>query len=183
MGRFQPGAGQSGPSRRRQTGQRVAAGKISDERKAWTDIFLGQFVLMVYPEGHEVGSKESGETVKIVVPQRKVWDLTHLTEEELDSLQKFFDRAFARARPIIRHRDEVASDAFSRGDDSFSRVYRAVPQFFDREGAVTADGQSVQHGPENVLAGDGDGSDSDGVRGPGDELAHDEPQNGESEND
>lgn len=173
---------------RRPENMRASRGRYVDERLAWVDTVLGNMVLMVYPEGHESGSKtEAGETVRILIPRpgraAVSLDLTHLTEQELDLLQEFFTLAFETARPVARHRDKDAQDAFARGDDSFSRIYRQVPRMVVRERKERTDGQGVQHGSEDVSVGDGDPGGPTGVRGALGQMADNEPEQGEPQDD
>jgi hypothetical protein len=78
-------------------------------------------------------------------------DLTNLTHEELVAFREFWSIAFSIAEPIVLIRDKEAQDAFSRGDDSFTRVHRAVPRLVVRARAQRTYRQVVRLGLENVL--------------------------------
>jgi hypothetical protein len=79
-------------------------------------------------------------------------DLTHLTHEELEAFRQFWAIAFAIAEPVVLLRDKEAQDAFSRGDDSFTRVHRAIPRLVVRARAERTYRQVLHVGLENVLA-------------------------------
>jgi hypothetical protein len=84
------------------------------------------------------------------------WNLSAMTEQELEVTRQFFNNAFDLAEPVARERDKVAADAFANGDDSYHRIYRQVPQFIVRERQGRADSESVLDGSEDVPPGDGD---------------------------
>ena len=168
-------------------------GKFSDQRIAWLDSALGQLVLMFYTEFEsqkENDHTESGPTVKILIPRASgstvMWDLTYLTTEELDKLEEFLELAIGIARPIVAERDRTAHEAFSRGDDSFSRVYRQIPQLVVRERQEPTHSEGVLNGSEDVPSGDehdlGPGEDG-GVRRAGSELADEGSVQGGPEDD
>lgn len=171
------------PGSRSQRYRKLQRGEYTKERAAWVNTFLGQAVLFVYPEGHVIAeaTKEPGPTVKVLIPRHKGptvhWDLTALTMEELDMLREFFRVAFDTAEPIVRERDRMAQDALAEGNDSFSRVYRQVPQLVVRPRTEREHGESVLDRSEDVPESDTDGRDDSstpgGVRGPGGELADD----------
>jgi hypothetical protein len=168
-------------------------GKFAEERTAWVDTALGQLILMIYPEITDLEEDEiteSGPTVKILIPRYTgttvYWDLTHLTSEELEATKQFMDLAFETARPIVEERDRIANEAFSRGDDSFSRVYRAVPKLVVRPRQEREHSEGVLDGPSDVPpSGESDlgpGADG-GVRRAGGELADEGQVQGSTEDD
>lgn len=175
-------------------------GRMSKNRIAWMRLVIGQFILMrgwttEDPE-EEAVRKESGPTYRLLLPRpnggRAVsYNLTALTHEEFLVLKKFFLMVFDLVEPVVIQRDKVAQDAFAKGDDSFARIYRQVPQLVVREGQDGADDESVLHGPEDLPSGDGTGggqvgdvrAPDGGVRGAGDELASGEPPASESQDD
>jgi hypothetical protein len=127
------------PERRYKAGtRRTDLGKsdaeMSPNRFAWLKCVFGQLVIMVHP----TEPVEDDFDVKILYPQpsgRNIYfDLTSMTEEELDAFDKLMSTAIKWARPIVKERDKRAADAFAAGDDRFPRVYRALPQLIFRKG-------------------------------------------------
>lgn len=92
-------------------------------------------------------------------------NLTRMTEEELLATKKLLDRAFELALPVVQRRDKEANDALDQGDDTYPRVYRAVPQLVYREGAVTEYRESLHGRLEDLSFGDGDGRGDSGDDG------------------
>jgi hypothetical protein len=127
--RFRPG--------HRDNPQLRGTGKMSDTRRAWLKTAIGQFVILEYGTGDEDHDKEHGPTVKLHLPRPGRppvnFNLTALTAEELKLTREFFNLLFDMAEPIVDLRDKVAHDALADGDDSYARVYRAVPQFVIRK--------------------------------------------------
>jgi hypothetical protein len=125
---------------------------------------------------------ETGESLILVIPvpgrrQPLSWNMTGMTEAELEATRQFFNHLFDQAEPIVRLRDKVANDAFAEGDDSYSRVYRTLPQFIVRPRPELPDSEGIRLGPESPPGRDGGNLYSgDGVRGSGDELADGEPE-------
>lgn len=78
--------------------------------------------------GEDVSISLYGKSVRFQLP------LTTLTSEELAACKQIFDMAFANAQPIVAERDRIAQEALDEGDDSYSRIYRAVPTLLVREG-------------------------------------------------
>lgn len=146
--------------------------KYSENRYAWVKTSNGQFVILVGTD-----SGESGNDIVLFSPRPgKVPDfainLSSLTLEELEAMETLIKTAFEWARPICKLRDQEAQDAFNAGDDSITRVYRAVPQLVFRKRAEFQHNQGVLQRSKPVPEGDRGGLDSDGgVRGTGDELA------------
>lgn len=146
--------------------------QLSDARWAWTKNNIGLFMIMV----NEVDD-QAGYTIRLFFPtpgsSRNIsWDLTGLTAEELIAMRQIFLDAFDWALPICRVRDKEAQDAFERGDDSYIRIYRAVPQLVYRNRPESEHSEGVQHRPEDVPQVDNADGDSDaGVRDEGDVVA------------
>lgn len=153
------------PGRRGPADGRKVRGLTGDEHQVWVEVGFYRHSLMLHPEGATImrGDKEvpvSGEqgptvTYMVLGPNgpRATIDLTHLTHEELKALREFYSIAFTLAEPIVLARDKEAQDAFDAGNDSFTRVYRAVPQLVVRPRARRAHDQVVRLGLERVLAG------------------------------
>lgn len=97
---------------------------------------------------------EIGDPVRLVlrVPRARpiIMYLTSLTVAELDALQTFFNKAIDLARPIAAKLDAQAQQAFEEGDDSYSRIYRAVPEIVERQRKVGQHGTSVPSGPDGA---------------------------------
>ena len=109
-----------------------------------------------------VGEKGDSTILCIYVPGRTrqlIWDITGMTGAELDATRKFFEHLFDLADPIVRERDRLADEAFSKGDDTYARVYREVPTLVIRPRQERSDGQGVLNGSENVAGQHGSGGD------------------------
>lgn len=144
------------------------SGQMSENRLAWIRTHLGQAVIMYYEEDEE-GYKEDeenttpieyGPTVRLMIPQKNgrtlFQDITALTLPELEMLREFYNLLFDLAEPSVRERDRIAQDAYDKGDDSYARSYRPVPQFVVRKGTVKPYGEGVLHRLESLFGGTGD---------------------------
>lgn len=110
--------------------------------------------------------------------------LTSLTEQELAALREIFTLAFDWAEPIVKKRDADAEYAFQHGDDSFTRVYRQVPNLVIRKRPGGEHSESLQDRPDGVSESNGGSDDPTlGVRGTGVELAGDDQDTSQSEDD
>lgn len=172
-------------------------GQISEGRVAWVRTVLGQFIWMEFdpsgPDQLEESTDEPnldklGPNLRLVSPRSSgrpiSWNLSALTEEELDILVDFFKQLEARIRPIIRLRDKVAQDAWNEGNDSYYRIYREVPQFVVRERAKLQYSEGILHGSDDDAAGLRDEGDPAGrVLPDDDELADGSPKAPISEDD
>src|SRR6476620_9325172 len=110
-------------------------GRMSENRYAFLTTLFGTFQIMRYqPDEEEIAL---GPTVTLYIPRESKqdisFDLTALTTDELNKLEEFFHLLIAEARPIVAERDRIAHEAFESGDDSFTRVYRQVPQLVVRK--------------------------------------------------
>ncbi len=110
----------------------------------------------------QTNNKESGDDLILgtgIMGMRggSLMNLTRMTEPELLAIKQLIDQAFELALPVVRQRDEEADEAFNEGDDSFERVYRAVPKLVFREGAVAAYMQSLRNRPEDLSGAERDG--------------------------
>lgn len=174
----------------------VGDGKMSANRLAWLRTAIGQFVVMTDDVTEETKKTvaEFGPTYRLFLPRpgtRPVtYNITALTHEEFQALKKFMEHLFEIAEPVILERDRIAEDAFSKGDDSFARSYRQVPQLVIREGPVRKDDEGVSERPDDLPSGDESESgrvedvrvSGGGVRGAGDELASSESPEAVAEN-
>jgi hypothetical protein len=149
---------------------------MSKDRFAWLRVHIGNFIIMKYDETPEGEVDELGPNVILFIPRPNTRDLalhlTALTESELDATEEFFKLLFDLARPTVQERDRVAKDALEKGDDSFTRVYRADPQFIVRKGQESADDQGVLNGPDSLPEGNKpDGSPDGGLLESGPDVA------------
>jgi len=102
-----------------------------------------------------------------------------MTAEELNAIEELISTAIAWARPVVELRDKEAKDAQEAGDDSYSRLYRAVPSVVYRKRPGYEHDPSLLGRPEGVSEGDGgDLGEDGGIRGTGDGMA--EPDEGGS---
>jgi hypothetical protein len=155
---FKPGV------RNYQRGQ-VSEGRMSRSRRAWVKTAISTFVLYRHDpleppeEGDEEATEGYQENVKgenalgynyrIAIPIPRLrkplnLNLTALTEAELLAVKEFFDLAFSLALPVVRDRDRIAKEAWDAGDDSYPRVYRALPEFVVRGGKDGQHSSSLQ---------------------------------------
>jgi hypothetical protein len=112
-------------------------------------------------------------------PKPISWNFSAMTADELEATRQFFNYLFDLADPVVRERDKVANAAFEKGDDSYVRVYRPVPQFIKRERKKREHTEGVHVGPESPAQGDGSGGDlRGGLPGDGTELVDSQPQEG-----
>lgn len=154
-----PNRGARRPEEKGRWDQKHTAGRMADTRKAW--VTLPKFDLIMFVGVNEDETKPSKSQdfdpdlppvrFEMRVPGRRyptIVSLTYLTTEELDAFKQFMDHAFERARPICEELDRKAQEAYDNGDDGYARLYRPVPQFFDRERDESEHDQSVQSGSE-----------------------------------
>lgn len=155
---------------------RLGYGRQSDNKIAWLRTFVTDQLALL---GIDASKSETEEDITlssevgisyilvIPVPGRKkplLWNLSGMTTEELEATRQFFNHLFNLVDPVVRERDKVANDAYeNEGDDSYTRLYRDVPQFVVRERPQREYSQGIHDGPEDdapLLRGDGssDGS-------------------------
>lgn len=117
-------------------------GKFPPERKRWLTCGGLLFLHYVQPDGSHKNGEGSiagwGESHQLTLVNRRTSsrftaDLTEMTELELDEFQKFVNLVIDRARPVTKLRDTKAREAFDAGDDGYTRLYRSVPEYVDRE--------------------------------------------------
>src|SRR6478609_4641970 len=146
--------------------------QYGDDRYAWVYTENSKWVILV---GNE--KAPSGPDVVLFHPTAgRLPDisinLTNMTAEELDAIRELLTTALDWAQPVVELRDKEAQDAQEQGDDSFSRLYRAVPTVVYRKRPQYEHDPSILGGPEDVPESDGDGAGGGGrVRGAGDGLA------------
>lgn len=148
--------------------QTTGMGRLSDQKRAVlvTAITRQLAIVSLDPkewdeENNAKIESEQGDNIvlMITVPGSRrplKWNLSAMTLEELEATRQFFEHLFDLADPIIRERDKVADEAFSRGDDSYNRVYRSLPQFITRPRKESPNSESVHDGPEDAPQGPGD---------------------------
>jgi hypothetical protein len=135
-----------------------------------------------YPE-----DEENRETVALTfrglgMNKSFYWNLSYLTEQELDAIQTAFISTFDAARPICRKRDKEALDAYEAGDDSDPRIYRAAPHVVDRERGKHSHSALLSQRSEAVPSSEGSVGDTDGpLRGGSSDVAEPQPPNVERE--
>lgn len=187
--------------RRYQPGQKVnkfrAGNKYSPNRVAWVNTATVQIALMRYPEGSlPEGEKpessfnsDPGPTFALVFQFPKVRypisiSLGVMTVHEVKALQAFLNAAFELAEPIATERDRKAEDAYQNGDDSYTRLYRQLPQLVIREGPLREDEQGVLQRLNSVLGGNAvRGAVGDRIQRERDEVANQEPPNSSTQDD
>lgn len=177
---------------------RLGYGRQSDNKVAWlrTDATNQLALIEVTPEDLQEAREdtiledEAGNSYILVIPvpgrQRPLhWNLTGMTSKELEATRQFFEHTFNLVDPIIRERDRLADHAFeTTGDDSFTRLYRAIPQFVTRQRKKREHRQGVHDGPSDATEGSGGEQPlAGGVRDGGDELADSDSQRREAEDD
>lgn len=168
--------------------RQYGTGRISKNRVAWLRTSAAQFNLLRYPQ-ESIDQEdemprietEEGDNVMLLIPQRAgrpcVIHLTGMTYDEFDKTRQLFNLMFKIAEPIVKHRDKVAEDASANGDDSYSRIYRAVPEFVVRQGALATDSQGLRNRPQDDAQGTGhDGNSEGGDGGSGEQLADGQPE-------
>lgn len=136
---------------RDQPKRRIGIGKFSPDRQVWTNLHNGSWILFSIDRRDDDQPDDSTDPddlddqpiweegpntfVKFTPPHGRTgtrFSLTTLTEEELDAFGDFIQRSIEIARPIVQNRDRIAKEAMENGDDTFIRVYRAVPVVHDR---------------------------------------------------
>lgn len=139
------------PPKQRPGFKRRPVAQFSDTRESWVKTGSLDVVMYVNPHSPE-GEVGEDHILTFVHPNRRplAVNLTGLTEEELNAVQMFLNRAFEQARPIIQERDKVADDAFDQGDDSFVRNYRRPPELVVRTRKVRSNSEGVHDGPQAV---------------------------------
>jgi hypothetical protein len=144
------------PPSTRRVGKKVPYGKMGDNRIAFTRTGAGTIALYRLPNDPEkaeseeerllIEDSEIGPNYRLTLTSGRFkidYYLTSLIEEELNAIKSIFELALELAYPITRARDRMAQDAFSDGDDSFTRIYRPAPQFVVRNREATEHDQSI----------------------------------------
>lgn len=171
MARGEPDKRLYKPGQRRTARQR-GTGKMSENRFAWVKTAISDFVLMRYlHDDPDQDETTPGPTVRLFIPRpggRPLsLNLTALTEQELNELEKFFFLAFNTARPIIQRYDEEAKRAYEEGDDSYVRSYRPDATLIVRERSRREHGEGLRDRSEDASQRHGNDLDPDGGSGGG----------------
>lgn len=154
--------------------------KYTKNRVAWLSLAQLEVVVMRYDDdiADEKSDVPGTPTINITFPNpgnrrlTKTVNLTSRTSEELAELKSLLEIAFALAEPIVAFRDKVAKHESERGDDSYTRLYRAVPEVFTRQGARPEDIEELRGRLEDATTALQDGRDwAGGFRAGGDGVA------------
>lgn len=136
---------------------------FGERRKAWLETHSLKLVLYVGRNddmGIEFSDPDIGEPVALALAAGRgkfFINMTSMTEEELDLVEKFFNDAIAEARPTIKNLDEQARRAWEDGRDLYVRSYKQDPVIHTRRGFIlhsdrevrgTSDDEREQH-PHN----------------------------------
>lgn len=135
-------------------------GKFSETLESKVDFADFQLILF---EGHEVREHMVKEpngadpfdlvarslTAYRSAPPLRI-SLTGMTVAELEKFREFINRAIEKALPIAEELDLMAKEAFKNGDDSFTRLYRTIPEIFIRKPKAKLDSEGLHDGPANV---------------------------------
>lgn len=147
--------------------QTTGMGRLSPEKRAIlvTSVTRQLAIVSLDPkewdeENNAQLESEQGDNIVLLItvpgmrrPLR--WNLSAMTTAELEATRQFFEHLFDLADPIVRERDKVANEAYERGDDSFVRVYRGLPQFITRPRKEPTDSESVHDRSEDASQGPG----------------------------
>jgi hypothetical protein len=122
-------------SKNRNRGARVPKGKFGDNRHAWTRTQAGEAICYVaLPDENESNPDLDRVTLTFTKNGRHLSiDLTNLTHQELQALQTVIGMAIEIALPVCEELDDRAQKAKAKGDDTDSRLYRAVSKIHVRE--------------------------------------------------
>jgi len=142
---------------------------MPDDRFAWADNSLGEFVIYVQdpeamfdedgrPRNVDYIEKGEGENINLTIRPRTarhrgtVVFLSFLTVQELDELKELIDTAFEWARPICTIRDKNSREASEKDREATDpRIYRRVPQLFYRKRPEPRDSEGLLIGPERAF--------------------------------
>jgi len=114
-------------------------GEVNPARIASARVVFGEFI--VYQNATDPEQDiEGGDNIAIKFPNPTggtiYHKLTTLTSEELEAVKMIFDLAFSLAAPICKERDRVAAESADRGEDLYSRNYRAKPHVIVKRSVV-----------------------------------------------
>ena len=167
-------------------GNVARAGRIDPDTVAWVDSNIGRIVLKHFeknPMQGEVGLNHA-LVIRFFSGGYRTIDVTALTEAEIDAIVEFFILVREEVLPIIRARDEVAREAFDRGDGSFTRSYRALPSVVVQQRASREHNQSLLQRSSGSPEGDTGEYTSNGPRIEGNVLVEpDEEADGTEDDD
>lgn len=172
------------------TNANFGSGQYSRARVGWSQVSGIETVVMMYPdkpnerdpEEHAYAQNEPGYSIRLMFMRygrNMSLALTSLTLDELVAFEEAVKLAISLARPVVELRDKAANEAFDEGNDSFARLYRAIPKVTVRERYVREYGGSILDGSSDALAGLRRAVHANeriqplegGLRGGGDELA------------
>lgn len=154
---------------------------VSDRRRAWVTLRNDELVLYVNPpEEDEEGLATDGISVSnIRVNQKWTTDLTRMTSAELEAYEKLWLLAFQLAKPLVAERDRKARADHEAGIGTQYRLYNRPPVAIGLSGDQREHVEGLLFGPAPVSRSHWVGDSRDrGVRGAGDDVAPDEPQEG-----
>lgn len=156
-------AGSRNPSLARHGMGRLAKNKIAILVTAVTrQLAIQALDPKEWDEENEVElNSEVGHNILLLIPipgrnRPMAWNLSAMTSAELNATRDFFNHLFNLADPIIRERDKVAQDAFDKGDDTYQRVYRPLPQFVARPWEEFTNSEGLLDGSPNPPEGSRD---------------------------
>jgi hypothetical protein len=177
-------------TKRYKTGDRLADSRIASLTFLFGAWVIRQFTSVDTPDGDKKPI-EYGYALHLDIGTPGVkplqLHLTSLTRIELEELKKFLNLAIDLAMPVVIERDRVARDAQEAGDDSYGRIYRALPTVVVRSGKIFTYREGVLYGPDGLPAEFGGRKSRSGHRGgtggSGDGVADPEPQDAGAEDD
>lgn len=107
-----------------------ARGEVNPNRIASARICFGDFVVYRNPTDPEQDIEE-GDNISLQFPNPRggsiYHKLTSLTRAELDAVRLIFETACNEAEAIVDARDKTAAESLARGEDKYTRIYRAAP--------------------------------------------------------
>jgi hypothetical protein len=80
--------------------------------------------------------------------------LSRMTYDEVCKLQEFINMVLDSVKDRCKRLDAKAQEAFDDGDDSFSRIYRPVPEIYVRKQPTGEHGEGVHDGHDDDALGD-----------------------------
>lgn len=142
-----------------------------NHRYAWVNTHGFVWTVMIYPDGtggveieaadelaHEYLMQPEVE-LQITPSKRQTikLKLTGMSTDELDAVRKVLNIAIDEAQAATREMDRIARLAWENGDDSYSRLYRQVPEVFVRPRVKSGDSKGSKGRPYRLVEVDGEG--------------------------